>query len=60
MGNVADQMLEIIDKYEVPKEMHKALWEAYELGVDTAIAKVNEIEIKRILEEFNKTLKEGK
>jgi hypothetical protein len=53
-------MLEIIDKYEVPKEMHKALWEAYELGVDTAIAKVNEIEIKRLLEEFNKTLKEGK
>jgi hypothetical protein len=28
---------EIIDKYEIPKEYHKALWEAYESGADRLI-----------------------
>ena len=32
-------ILEIIDKYEVPKEYHDALWAAYSAGADMGFFK---------------------
>jgi len=32
-------MLEIIDKYEVPEEFHNALWAAYEAGANMGFFK---------------------
>ena len=37
MNQIAQQgkdMLEIVDKYEVPQEYHSALWAAYEAGAE--------------------------
>jgi hypothetical protein len=32
MGNIAETIDNIVQKYELPKEYHAALWEAYEQG----------------------------
>lgn len=32
MSSIAEKMMEIVDKYEVPMEYQDALWAAYELG----------------------------
>lgn len=42
MGQIAQQgkdMLEIVEKYEVPQEYHAALWAAYEAGADMGFFK---------------------
>lgn len=38
----AKDMLEIIDKYEVPYEYHTALWAAYEAGAKMGFWKATE------------------
>lgn len=35
-------MLEIVDKYEVPYEYHNALWAAYEAGAEMGFWKATE------------------
>lgn len=37
-------MLEIVEKYEVPKEYHDALWAAYEAGAEMGFWKCYEAE----------------
>lgn len=42
MNQIAQQgkdMLEIVEKYEVPQEYHAALWAAYEAGADLGFFK---------------------
>lgn len=54
LGQIAQQgkdMLEIVEKYEVPQEYHTALWAAYEAGADMgffkAIGRGNDLVNKR-------------
>lgn len=45
MNQIAQQgkdMLEVIDKYEVPHEYHNALWAAYEAGAHMGFFKALE------------------
>ena len=45
---------EIIEKYEIPKDYHKALWEAYEAGADRLIQLQIQKEIEKVLETAGK------
>ena len=55
MNQIAQQgkdMLEIIEKYEVPREFHNALWAAYEAGAEMGFWKgVKVTPPKTLLEE---------
>lgn len=45
MNQIAQQgkdMLEIVEKYEVPREYHNALWAAYEAGAEMGFWKATE------------------
>lgn len=46
MNQIAQQgkdMLEIVEKYEVPYEYHNALWAAYEAGAEMGFWKAIEV-----------------
>jgi hypothetical protein len=34
MSEISDKVLEVIEEYEVPKELHGAVWKAFEEGAE--------------------------
>jgi hypothetical protein len=56
MGEKASKILEIIEKYELPKEYHAALWDAYEQGTEDGFWRaVNDVAIPGLSQRLSKT-----
>lgn len=60
MNQIARQgkdMLEIVEKYEVPREYHDALWAAYEAGAEMGFWKATDAQLGAKVSGERKTAK---